>query len=44
MVEYRAYFVDDDEHFMKVMTLTCADDAAAIRAAKAHLGGYNNEV
>lgn len=44
MADYRAYFLGDDKHFVKVITLSCADDAAAIKAAHALLGAYDIEV
>lgn len=44
MADYRAYFVYDDGHFMKVIILSCANDDDAIKAATALLGEYSIEV
>lgn len=44
MLEYRAYFVRDDGHFAKVVTLDCADDETAIAEAKQILDGHDIEL
>ncbi len=44
MAEYRAYFLGDDGQFVKVLSLNCANDESAIKAATALLHHYNIEV
>lgn len=34
MVEYRAYFVGSDGHFVRFVGLSCSDDAEAIEQAR----------
>jgi hypothetical protein len=44
MVEYRAYTVGSDGHFMGVKPLVCADDAEAIDKAKRLVNGSDLEL
>ncbi len=44
MADYRAYFLGEDKHFTKVITLSCASDEAATKAAEALLGDHDIEV
>lgn len=34
MIDYRAYFVGSDGHFVKFVGLACSDDAEAIEQAR----------
>jgi hypothetical protein len=44
MVEYRAYRVDVDGHFVGFEPLICADDAEAIEIAKRLVNGHDVEL
>lgn len=44
MVEYRAYFITEDDHFQKVRVLNCPDDATAMAQAEALLDGHDIEL
>ena len=44
MVEYRAYLVDHDGHFVSLEPLLCTDDAEAIEKAKRLAGRFAIEV
>ena len=44
MVEYRAYSVDRDGHFVGFEALICNDDAEAIEKAKRLVHGYAIEL
>jgi hypothetical protein len=44
VVEYRAYSVDHDGHFVGFEALICTDDAEAIEKAKRLVHGYAIEL
>ena len=44
VLEYRAYIVSDEDHFLGCMPLTCANDAAAVAAAKQLVDGHDVEL
>ena len=44
VLEYRAYIVSDEDHFLGCMPLTCANDAAAVAAAKRLVDGHDVEL
>jgi hypothetical protein len=44
MVEYRAYSVGDDGHFVGFEAFVCADDSEAIEKAKRLLDGRDVEL
>ena len=44
MVEYRTYIMDRDGHIMSFEPLICADDEAAISAAKKFADGHDVEL
>jgi len=44
MPDYRVYIIGHDGHFMKSERLDCADDAAAIEAAKQLVDGHDIEL
>ena len=44
MLEYRAYFIGPDGHFVKCVELVCADDEAAKEKAEALLDGCDVEL
>jgi hypothetical protein len=44
MVEYRAYTVGSDGHFIGFVELICADDAEAIGEAKRLVDGHDIEL
>ena len=44
MSYYRAYIIGQDGHFQNVITLDCADDAAAIESAKQFVDGHDVEL
>ena len=44
MVDYRAYTVGRDGHFIDYEPLVCADDAEAIEKAKQLLDGHDVEL
>ena len=44
MVEYRAYSVDHDGHFVGFEALICTDDAEAIEKAKRLVDGHDIEL
>ena len=41
MVFYRAYVIGSDGHFKTAITMDCADDKAAIEAAKQLVDGHD---
>jgi len=44
VLEYRAYIVSDEDHFLGCMPLTRADDATAVAAAKRLVDGHDIEL
>ena len=44
MVEYRAYVIDQDGHFVSFEPMVCTDDAEAIEKAKRLVLGYAIEL
>ena len=44
MVEYRAYIVGDDGHFMRAVDFFCDDDEAAKERAKELVDGHDVEL
>lgn len=44
MPQYRVHLLGQDGHFINGVILDCADDAAAIEAAKKYSDGYDIEV
>jgi hypothetical protein len=44
MVEYRAYIVGEDGHFVDFTPLVCLDDAEAIEKAKRFVNGRDVEL
>ena len=44
MVDYRAYFVGSDGHFVRFVGLSCSDDAEAIEQARRLIEGQDIEV
>jgi hypothetical protein len=44
MVEYRAYIVGDDGHFIGFEPLVCVDDGEAIEKAKCLIGKHPIEI
>jgi hypothetical protein len=44
VLEYRAYIVSDEDHFLGWTPLTCADDATAVAAAKRLVDGHDIEL
>lgn len=44
MFEYRAYFLDEDDHFVAVQDLNCPDDAVAIAEAEKLLDRHDIEL
>jgi hypothetical protein len=43
-VDYRAYFVGSDGHFVKFVGLCCSDDAEAIEQARGLIEGQDIEL
>jgi hypothetical protein len=41
---YRAYLVGHDDHYISVVDLDCADDEAALEAAKRLVDGHDFEL
>jgi hypothetical protein len=41
---YRAYVIDQDGHFLEVVNLECASDAAAVEAAQQLVNGHDVEL
>jgi hypothetical protein len=44
MTEYRAYLIGRDGHIQGYEPLSCADDAAAVAAAKPLIGSHGVEI
>jgi hypothetical protein len=44
VIEYRAYSVGSDGHFVDFAALTCVDDAEAIERAKRLVDGHDVEL
>ena len=44
MLEYRAYIVGADGHFIEAVDLVCEDDHAAIEKAQALVDGHDVEL
>ena len=44
MVDYRAYFVGSDGHFIRFVGLSCSDDAEAIEQARRLMEGHDIEL
>jgi hypothetical protein len=44
VVYYRAYIIGSDGLFLSALNLDCADDAAAVEAAKQFVDGHDVEV
>ena len=44
MLEYRAYIVSDEDHFLGCARLTCAHDDAAVAAARRLVDGHDIEL
>ena len=44
MAYYRAYLVDRDDRIQKAVDLDCADDGAAIEAARQLVNGHDVEL
>ena len=44
MPDYRAYIIGRDGHFEKAIEIVCADDSAAIEAAKRYINGCDVEL
>ncbi|MEA2915840.1 MAG: hypothetical protein QOJ15_7921 [Bradyrhizobium sp.] len=43
-MDYRAYFVGGDGHFVRFVGLSCSDDAEAIEQARRLIGGQDIEL
>ena len=39
MLPYRAFVVDENDHFLKAVVLDCPDDTVAVQEAKKLVGG-----
>jgi hypothetical protein len=44
MGNYRAYFLDDQDHIIRAEVIFADDDEAAIEAAKPYVDGHDIEV